>query len=185
MHSVSHASRGPSTSCRDPAASLCSCHWVADYRGRVGAERKEGSIGPHLWCVLGLPAAPHWLRGPPWCPHWSLRPGCQPCPLQYGRRWNLVNGEICLRKESPKYRQEFAGRLLAAALNVSPERQFTTLRTLISAKDLVILENLTPKLLPKPGPFCPDVGWRSKLFPEHGTLSSQANPDSFTALEIL
>lgn len=85
----------------------------------------------------------------------------------------------------PNIQQEFAGRLLAAALNVSPKGQFTTLRTLISTKDLVILENLTPKLLHKLGYFWPDVGWRSKLSPEHGTLSPQANPDSFTALEIL
>lgn len=33
-------------------------------------------------------------------------------------------GGRCLRKESPTARQELAGRLLAAALNVSPKREF-------------------------------------------------------------
>jgi len=73
---------------------------------------------------------------------------------------------------------------LAAALNVSLKEQFTTPRTLTSTKDLVVLANLTPKMLPKAGLSWPHVGWRSKLSPERGTLSSQANPDSFTALEI-
>lgn len=99
---MSRASRGPSTSCRDPAASPCPWRWVVGWRGHVGGEEKEGNISPHLQCFPGLPVAPCWLRGPPWCSHWSLGPGCRLCPLGCGGRWSLVNGEICLREETPK-----------------------------------------------------------------------------------
>lgn len=101
-HGMSHASHGPNRSCREPAASPSPWHCVAGRRGHVGGEGKEGNVGPHLRHVLGLPAAPCWLRTPQCCPHQSLGPGCRLCPLGYGGRWGLVNGKICLRKESPK-----------------------------------------------------------------------------------
>lgn len=85
----------------------------------------------------------------------ALEPVSRLSTVSPGERGKMKRGRggRCLRKESPRDRQELAGRLLAAALNVSPKREFTTPRTLISAKDLVILENFTTKLLHKPRAF--------------------------------
>lgn len=44
-------------------------------------------------------------------------------PGEWGKTKHGWGGR-CLRKKSPTARQELAGRLLAAALNVSPKREF-------------------------------------------------------------
>lgn len=47
-----------------------------------------------------------------------------------------------------------------AALRVSPKGRFATL---VASESLVILVNLTPKLLPKSRPVWPSVSWSPSL----------------------